>query len=63
MNEDYKFAMQLLAEERAEEIYGRDFYDLPEDLKQSVYLDAEREWSDRAADRADYLRKAEREQQ
>ena len=58
---DYKFDMQLIAEQIAENRYGRDFYELPIELQIEVFGEATQEWSDRQADRADFLRKAERE--
>lgn len=61
MSGDYKYDMQLIAERIAQEQYGKDFDDLSTDLQIEVFGDATREWSDRQADRADYLRKRERE--
>jgi hypothetical protein len=58
---DYKYEMQLIAEQIAEDEYGKDFYELSQDLQYQVFTRAEREYVERACDRADYLRKAERE--
>ena len=58
---DYKYDMQMIAEELAEERYGREFYDLPKNLQYETFSEAMQAYSDRLADRADYLRKAERE--
>ena len=34
---DYKYAAQMEAEEIAEREYGKDFYDLPDNLKSKIY--------------------------
>ena len=61
MSLDYKFDMQMIAEEMAETLYGKDFYDLDPQIQYAVYQQATVEYVERLADRADYLRKAERE--
>lgn len=61
MDSDYKYAIQMIAEEMAEEKYGKDFYDLSDDAQYEVYTEASRRYWDRLADLGDYLRKAERE--
>jgi hypothetical protein len=58
---DYKFDMQMIAEELAEERYGKDFYELSPDQQYETFNDAAHRYSERACDRADYLRKAARE--
>ncbi len=62
MSGDYKYDMQMIAEEIAQEEYGEDFYDLPSDLQHQVFLRAEDRWVDRAASGADYLNDLAREQ-
>ena len=61
MSSDYKYDMQMIAEDLAEERYGKDFYELSPDLRYECFNDAVREYSNRMADRGDYLRKAQRE--
>lgn len=51
---DYKYAMQLLAEEIAQEEYETDFYDLPAEVQMHVFQKAELEWAERRMDAADY---------
>lgn len=58
---DYKWEMQLIAEEIAEQRYQKDFYDLPTDLQMEVYGDATVTYTERLCDAADYHRHAERE--
>lgn len=61
MSGDYKWDIQVRAEELAFELYNKDFYDLDTETQYRVYERAMHSWSDSLADRADYLRKAERE--
>jgi len=61
MSGDYKWDIQCIAEEMAEELYEKEFYDLTNDQQYEVFLKAERRYVDRMADHADYLRKRERE--
>ncbi len=58
---DYKYDMQMIAEELAENRYGKDFYDLDDDTQYAVFNEAMGEYSDRMADMGDYLRKAQKE--
>ncbi len=37
---DYKYAIQQRAEELASQRYGEDYYDLPEDLRETLYEEA-----------------------
>lgn len=37
---DYKYAMQLIAEELAEERYEKDFYELPQDVQFALFDEA-----------------------
>jgi hypothetical protein len=61
MSGDYKWDMQLIAEDLAQTLYGKDFYDLDGPTQYTVYNQAIVMYTERMADRADYLRKAERE--
>ncbi len=61
MSGDYKYEIQLIAEELAEERYGKDFYDLSQDEQYTVFTEAQKQWVERQCDHADYLRKAARE--
>jgi len=53
---DYKYEMQMLAEEAAEEKYGKDFYSLPADQQSQLYSKAMDTWHDQRAERADMAR-------
>ena len=44
------------ADELAEQIYGKEFYDLPDDIQDKVWLMAERGVVEDCADYADFLR-------
>ena len=61
MSGDYKYDIQMIAEGIAQERYDKDFYDLSDGQQYEVYTDAQSRYFDRAADRADYWRKAQRE--
>jgi len=50
---DYKGWIQNRAEELAEEQYGKEFYDLPENIRASVYNQAYNDRADYEADRID----------
>ena len=63
MSSDYKYDMQMIAEELAEERYGKDFYELPSEVQYATFNEAVQEYANRMADRGDYLRKAAREKQ
>lgn len=52
---EYKEWLQNRADEIAEEKYGKDFYDLPDDLQYAVYTAAEDDYRGMAADRADAM--------
>ena len=58
---DYKWALQMKAEEIAEEQYGVDFYSLSPAEQSQVYERGMNEYHDDLAATADYFRKAERE--
>jgi hypothetical protein len=59
----YKDEIQAIFEEMVHEKFGRivEYWDLPNDVQYEMYRKATDEFFDRMADRADYLRKAERE--
>ncbi len=38
---DYKYGIQMIAEELADTGYQKEFYDLSEDLQQQIFLKAE----------------------
>ena len=61
MSDDYKYDMQMIAEEIAQAWYNTDFYRLSDDAQYQVYTAAEEKYRERICDRSDYLRKAERE--
>jgi hypothetical protein len=61
MSSDYKDDIQRIAEELAFERHDMEFYELKPMLQQSIYELAISEYVNRMADRADYLRKAARE--
>jgi hypothetical protein len=61
LSDDYKYDMQVMAEELAEERFGRDFYSLSDEMQYAIYREAQGNYTDRLADRADFLRKSERE--
>ena len=47
---DYKYGIQLLAEQIAEDEHGCDFYSLPDDTQFAVYTRAEQQyWESKAA--------------
>ena len=56
MHGDYKYAMQMEAEEIAEQEYGCDFYDLPDSLQTVIYERGMDKWRDKQFARADQLR-------
>lgn len=58
---DYKYWMQERAEEIADAEYGKEFYELPDDLQYEIFNRARRDYGDAMADRADYLRDIEKE--
>ena len=55
MSGDYKYEMQMRAEEIAEERYGVEFYELPADKQSAIFREAMYDWSDAQASRADFL--------
>ena len=58
---DMKYEMQMIAEDLAETEFLKDYYDLPIDKQIELYGRATAIWMERQLDRADYLRKAARE--
>ena len=55
---DYKYAIQLTAEQLAEETYGADFYALTDEQQMEVYADATARYWDCQAARADQMNDA-----
>jgi hypothetical protein len=47
MSSDYKYDMQMIAEELAEERYGKDFYDLPDEVQYRLYDEAMNQYVER----------------
>jgi hypothetical protein len=58
---DYKWQMQMRAEEIAQDRYEKDFYDLPESVQYEVFTEAMEGVTDGYVSRGDALRKASRE--
>jgi hypothetical protein len=58
---DMKDTIQEIADEMAFVQYGKDFYELPDTTQTNVYMRALDEFTNRQADRSDYLRKAAQE--
>jgi hypothetical protein len=52
---DYKYEMQLLAEQRAEEVYGKDFSELPSDVQDRLFTGASEAWIDNKHAQAESL--------
>lgn len=61
MSGDYKYDVQLIAEDLAVDTYNLDFYELTDEQQYEIYTRAQNVYFERLADNADYLRKAERE--
>lgn len=55
MQGDYKYAAQVKAEELAEERYGKDYYDLPEDVQCKLYEEGMQAYIDSQVSAADAL--------
>jgi len=53
---DYKYEVQMIAEELAESLYHDEFYSLPDHLRDEVYNDAMKEYAERKAAYIDRLR-------
>ena len=58
---DYKYEMQMLAEEKADELHGTDFYSLPQAEQDRIYSGAMQSWHDKQVDRAELLRDIQKE--
>lgn len=62
MTLDYKERIQCIFENYCVERYGTDeYWRLPQDLQYKLYQEATELYSEMLAERADYMRKAERE--
>lgn len=55
MSGDYKYEMQLRAEEIAEQKYGCEYYDLSHERRTEVFTQAMHDWNNDRADRADFI--------
>lgn len=55
---DYKYEMQLRAEQAAEDEYGKDFYDLPSDKQDKLFNQASVDYAEDVHARAEALRDA-----
>jgi hypothetical protein len=53
MSGDYKYEMQVIAEEIAQECYGKDFYELTPHQQFTTFSEAEGRWVDRISARTD----------
>jgi hypothetical protein len=58
---DYKEEIQAIFEGMVQSEFGCNYWDLSDDEQYRLYNAATREYAERRADRADYLRKAQRE--
>jgi hypothetical protein len=58
---DYKYDMQVMAEDLAEAEYGDAFYNLSKEKQHECFTRAMSGYYDRIADMADYLRDVEKE--
>jgi hypothetical protein len=61
MSRDMRDTVNEIADEMAYVQYGKSFYELPQLEQINIYLRAVNEFSNRQADRSDYLRKAAQE--
>ena len=48
MSGDYKYGMQLIAEDLAQERYNADFYALPDDIQCALYEEAMNQYVERS---------------
>jgi len=61
---DYKWAIQMIFEEKVAELHeGKEYWEISDAEQDRLYMEAQRSYVDRMADHADYLRKKERESQ
>lgn len=58
---DLKEMYMNRADELADELYGKEFYELTESQRDTLYAQAEQDVVDGVADHADMLRKAQKE--
>ena len=63
MTTDYKYAMQVVAEEIAETEYDKDFYDLPQEIQDKVYNMGVDRFTDKMISKVDALLDREKEKQ
>ena len=55
MARDYKYEIQMIAEEVAERDFGHEFYDLPDETQYEIFRGAEEAWAEKAQQEADLL--------
>lgn len=55
MSSDYKYDIQVRAEELASERFDCEFYDLPADKQELIYKEATDDWTESLAEKADFL--------
>jgi len=53
---DYKYRIQMEAEERADRQFGRDYFELSESTRDRLYAEAMAVETERLVDRADWLK-------
>lgn len=58
---DYKDDIQLIYDNLCSDRFDKNYWELPDDVQYKLYMEAQALYVERAADRADYMRKAERE--
>ena len=52
---DYKYEIQMLAEEKAEEIHGTDFYSLSQDKQNRIYQQSSVSWLEKQYAKAELM--------
>lgn len=58
---DYKDDIQTIFDNICIERFDKNYWELPVDVQDTLYREAEQLYMDRAAARSDYVRKAQRE--
>ena len=61
MSGDYKWDIQVIFEDECRKRFNCEYWELAQDQQFRLYSEAERIYADRMFDRADYLRKAAKE--
>ncbi len=60
---DYKDAIQAIFDELCSERYDKNYWELPDNIQSDLYAEAMRNYTERMADRADFLLDQWRERQ